>query len=566
MPSCQQFRDETYGTQFMQRLLGLRRDGLYADVTLKIEDETFLCHKVVLSASCAYFRAMFTSGLDESTSGKVEIKGTDAQILRSIIDYIYTAEITITTENAQRLLQACDQFRLDSLQEACENFMLQEIEPTNCIGCYKFSKLFALKKLRNGTRAEMLTKFKEIVQTSSEFKELSADELIEYIGDDELNIENENVVFDAVVQWVKHDVTGRRCAFDDIIKHVRLPFATSDYLCYVITQTDIVSSSKAARETVEEARLYHMLADKRHEMVSPRTVPRRNFSLTRHLVVLGGLMRDDRENRHCWFLNEEKSTWQLLAQMPKPNWKFYAACILQNGILITGGYHGNVKSDCWLFDTVEKKWKSFPAMTSCRCKHRAVVHSEKVYIIGGEDDMDRPLTAVEKFDCRLRQWTKAADMLTGLSDPLVHSCTGNIYVFGGISDGDQTSCQTQMYDPVWDQWSFKADMPEPCRLGAGAVVNDRIYVVGGYNQACMCYAPATDAWTLLTRPRERHGNAPAVVWRGRILLAGGDVNSSEITTVVEEYDTQQDKWSYWETGLKEELSCHYMVNVDLCGI
>lgn len=566
MPNCLVFRDETYGNQFMQRLSALRDDGLYADVTLKTGQETFLCHRVVLSASCAYFRAMFDSGLDESTSGKVELKGADPQILRSIIDYIYTAEITITTENAQRLLQACDQFRLDSLQEACENFILQEIEPFNCIGFYKFSKLLALKKLRHGARTEMLTKFKEIVQTSTEFKELSSDELIEYVSDDELNVETENVVFDAVVKWVEFDTSVRRYAFDAIIKHVRLPFTTSDYLCYVITQNEFVSTSDTGRKIVQEARQYHMLVDKRHEMVNPRTVPRHSFSLTRRLVVLGGLMRDDRENRHCWFLNEEKSTWQLLAQMPKPNWKFYAACTLQNGIFITGGYHGNVKADCWLFDTMEKKWKSALAMASCRCKHRAVVHSDKIYVIGGEDDMDRPLTAVEKFDLRTRQWSKATDMLAGLSDPLVHSCGANIYVFGGISDGDHTSCLTQMYDPVWDQWSFKAEMPEPCRLGAGAMVNDRIYIIGGYNQACMCYTPATDSWALLSRPRERHGNAPATIWKGRILLAGGDVNSSEITTVIEEYDTEQDKWSYWKTSLKEELSCHYMLNVDLCGI
>lgn len=560
------FRDDSYSGQFLQRLSALRRDGHYHDVTLCVGKETFPCHKVVLSASCAYFHAMFTSGLEECTSGRVEIKGVDPDTMRSIVDYVYTAEITITTDNAQRLLQACDQFRLDGLQQACESFMLKEIHPTNCIGFYKFSKLFALKNLRAGTRNEMLTKFKEIVNTSVEFKELTSDELIEYVSDDGLCVDSENVVFDAVVQWLDYDVTGRNAAFEDVIRHVRLPFATSDYLCYVIANADVVAGSRAAREIVEEARLYHMLADRRHEMVTPRTMPRRCFGPTSRLVVLGGLMRDDRENRHCWFLHEEKSTWQLLAQMPKPNWKFYSVCVLQHGILIAGGYHGSVKPDCWLFDTMEKKWKSFPAMTSGRCKHRAVVQGEKVYVIGGEDDLDQPLNAVERFDGRLRQWTKVAGMLTGLSDPLAHSCGANIFVFGGIGDGDRTSSLTQMYDPVWDRWHYRAPMPEPCRLGAGVVVNDRIYVVGGYNQACMSYSPATDAWTIMSRPREKHGNAPAVVWQGRILLGGGDVNSSEVTTIVEEYDIEMDKWSYWKTGLKEELSCHYMINVDLFGI
>ena len=82
----------------------------------------------------------------------------------------------------------------------------------------------------------------------------------------------------------------------------------------------------------------------------------------------------------------------------------------------------------------------------------------------------------------------------------------------------------------------------------------------------MMYDPATNEWRLLTGPREKHGNAPAVVWKGKILTGGGDVDTHETTSVVEEYDTLSDTWTYWTLPLKEELSCHYMLNVDLAGI
>lgn len=42
--------------------------------------------------------------------------------------------------------------------------MLQQIAPSNCIGFYKFSKLYALKRLQNGARASMLQKFSEVVR------------------------------------------------------------------------------------------------------------------------------------------------------------------------------------------------------------------------------------------------------------------------------------------------------------------------------------------------------------------------------------------------------------------
>ena len=65
-------------------------------------------------------------------------------------------------------------------------------------------------------------------------------------------------------------------------------------------------------------------------------------------------------------------------------------------------------------------------------------------------------------------------------------------------------------------------MPEVCSYGAAVTLNDCIYVVGGHNRTYLKYDPELDNWTQLNRPNEGHGNAPAVVWRGSILVAGGE--------------------------------------------
>lgn len=47
-------------------------------------------HKVVLAASCAYFDAMFSVGLEESQKSHVSLPSVPPDILPKIIDFIYT--------------------------------------------------------------------------------------------------------------------------------------------------------------------------------------------------------------------------------------------------------------------------------------------------------------------------------------------------------------------------------------------------------------------------------------------------------------------------------------------
>ena len=72
-------------------------------------------------------------------------------------------------------------------------------------------------------------------------------------------------------------------------------------------------------------------------------------------------------------------------------------------------------------------------------------------------------------------------------------------------------------------------------------------------------------WTRLSRPREGHSNAPAVVWRGCILLAGGGGGNPE-ASVVEQYDPVTDTWSNLKSELHVKLQCHDMLNVDLFDV
>jgi glucose/arabinose dehydrogenase len=128
---------------------------------------------------------------------------------------------------------------------------------------------------------------------------------------------------------------------------------------------------------------------------------------------------------------------------------------------------------------------------------------------------------------------------------------GRIYYFGGLHDGVATPW-VDVYDPAAasDPWTQLPDMPRARDHFQAAVVDGRMYAIGGrqgdrlspfgYNDA---YDFATGTWTtgLAELPTPRGGYASAVL-QGYILIVGGEGADLAYSTV-EAYDPASDTWT-----------------------
>jgi N-acetylneuraminic acid mutarotase len=90
-------------------------------------------------------------------------------------------------------------------------------------------------------------------------------------------------------------------------------------------------------------------------------------------------------------------------------------------------------------------------------------------------------------------------------------------------------------------WTQKADMPTARWAAASAVVDGKIYVIGGYDDkvslnAVEEYDPAADTWTRRAdMPTARQGLRAAAVVDGKIYTIGG-CRGPEIFSRVDEFD------------------------------
>ena len=86
------FQSEKHYEDSYSRFNYYRKEKIFCDVILKIDNEAFDAHKLVLSSVSPFFDAMFTTqGMVEKDANIVELHNVDRESFSSLLDFIYTS-------------------------------------------------------------------------------------------------------------------------------------------------------------------------------------------------------------------------------------------------------------------------------------------------------------------------------------------------------------------------------------------------------------------------------------------------------------------------------------------
>jgi N-acetylneuraminic acid mutarotase len=186
----------------------------------------------------------------------------------------------------------------------------------------------------------------------------------------------------------------------------------------------------------------------------------------------------------------------------------------------------------------EDSWTTLEPMPTARSGLGVAVVDGKIYAIGGQKG-DEVLNVTEEYDPVTNQWTSKTSMPTARSDFGIAVYQNKIYVIGGtngsgIAAGEsQLTGVTEVYNPITDTWETKTSMPNPRQGLEANVVSDKIYLIGGVRYAGEfvhlefdendVYDPATDSWTTKAPlPTAIWGYSSAVVDNKIYLIGGGN--------------------------------------------
>jgi N-acetylneuraminic acid mutarotase len=148
-------------------------------------------------------------------------------------------------------------------------------------------------------------------------------------------------------------------------------------------------------------------------------------------------------------------------------------------------------------------------------------------------------------------WTRKADMPTARSYLSTAVVNGRIYAIGGALRATTGCSAVEEYDPVTNAWTQKANLPVPrCGLST-CEVDGKIYAIGGLTSplgsfcfsTVYAYDPATDMWTQKANMGVARAVLSTVVVDGKIYAIGGAyAGGSPALKTMEEYDPAVDVW------------------------
>ena len=183
----------------------LRKSGQLTDSVIRVADGSFSVHRAVMSSCSPYFRALYTNGMRETERREILLPNVEHDMMEAIVEYAYTRRSVVTSENVERLLPAADEFHVVGLVKACCSFLDDKLTAKNAVGIRNFARRYFCSAMNAKATEYIMQNFVEISKVSEELVNLQLYEVVEIIRSDELNVKNEEVVFEAVLRWINHD-------------------------------------------------------------------------------------------------------------------------------------------------------------------------------------------------------------------------------------------------------------------------------------------------------------------------------------------------------------------------
>lgn len=143
------------------------------------------------------------------------------------------------------------------------------------------------------------------------------------------------------------------------------------------------------------------------------------------------------------------------------------------------------------------------------------------------------LALVSAGAAQAQKWVKLAPFPDASEELYGIGTGGKLYVFGGISAGWTPKGLAFEYDPASDKWAKKKSMPQMSHHVALAEHNGKIYMIGGFIKPATGptawqpidnlweYDPANDSWKALAPMPTKRGSPNAAVVNGKIYVIGG---------------------------------------------
>ncbi|XP_053199540.1 kelch-like protein 33 [Scomber japonicus] len=524
----------------LQSIEHLYADRVGCDVILDVDGALFQVHRVILAASSDYFRGMFTCGMRESNQTCVALPFLLASELQALISCSYSGTLALSWECVFEITCTALQLQFQPAISLCLDFIQQEMEARSCLDVASFAEAYGMSELLEEANDFVLRNFWEVSATPK-FLDLQADKLLNFLHCDGLCAPSELAVFRAVISWLEADPEKRLGQASLLMKGVRFPLMTFREFrevrainlrmeCFGNQEVDLYCSALkefgfSFPETQNQCRvrqpkdaLVLVGGDQLNPDMGLR-MPSRELWLANSLRSGTGLVKE--------------IEWKRLGEMPeKPKFR-HGVAVMDGRLYVVGGCYfytkGDIMKSSYSYDPVKDSWKRLADLQEFRSNFSVVVHEERLYAIGGDKEININIDSVEMYNTDTDSWSYVQPLDQALSGYAVTVVDEGIFISGGFNCEYVCLVSMFLYHPETGT-TYLADMTHDRAQHCMEALRGHLYVAGGVcnlrkfytdQQVCEMYDPSTDSWTAFASLPVPHVGAASVVLEEKIYILGG---------------------------------------------
>ncbi|XP_065269292.1 kelch-like protein 41 [Emys orbicularis] len=532
----------------------LLQDGLkelldekkFIDCYLKAGDKSLPCHRLILSACSPYFREYFLSEQSEEKKKEVVLDNVDPSILDMIVKYLYSASIDLNDSNVQDIFALASRFQIPSVFTVCVSYLQKRLAVGNCLAILRLGLLLDCPRLALSARDFVSDHFVQICK-EEDFMQLAPHELISVISPDSLNVEKEEVVFEAVMTWVRTDKENRIKSLGEVFDCIRFRLMAEKYFKEHVEKDDIIKSNsdlqkkikvikdafagKLPEPTVSKGKSGEgeVNGDVGDEDLLPgylNDIPRHGM-FVKDLILLvndtAAVAYDPVENE-CFLA-------ALAEQIPRNHSSIVTK---QNQVYVVGGLYVDeenkdqpLQSYFFQLDSIAGEWIGLPPLPSARCLFGLGESDNKLYVIAGKDlQTEESLDSVLCYDPVAVKWSEAKKLPLKVYGHATISHNGMIYCLGGKTDDKKCTNRVFIYNPKKGDWRDLAPMKVARSMFAVAVHKGKIVIAGGVTEEGLsasveAFDLTTNKWEVMPEFPQERSSISLVNLNGSLYAIGG---------------------------------------------
>ncbi|MBN3312372.1 KLH31 protein, partial [Atractosteus spatula] len=560
-----------HGAALLEELSRMRQERFLTDLELATKTKAFDVHKLVMASCSQYFRELLQK---DPAVRRVELPSLSPLGLATVITYAYLGRVHLSLYTIGCTVAAATRLQMPQLLQLCADFLLRELSVQTCVYVWNIAGAYRLAAVREAARRFLLENFAEFAGTAP-FTQLTLEQITAFLQDDALELPSEVTAFQVALRWLEFDPKRLRHAAG-LLSLVRFETIPAPQLVSEVQPVPRMMLDPDCHRLLVDAMNYHLLPHQQNAMQSRRTRVRGG---RRALVVVGGRpsLTERALSRELLSREAGGSAWSSLTQLPAKS--FNQSVVVMDGFLyVAGGEDQNdarnqakhsVSTLC-RYDPRFNTWLHLAGMRQRRTHFSLVATGGQLFAIGGRSAQGI-LSTVECYVPSTNTWHPKAGMeLPRCCHASAVLPSGEILVTGGYISAAY-SRSVISYSPATDRWGERPSLGTPRGWHCAAVLGERAYVVGGSQLgpkgervdvlAVEVYEPGSAQWSYSAPLPLGVSTAGLAVLEGRLFLVGGwNEAEKRYQAAVQRYDPEADTWE------QEEELPEPTVGVSCCAL